>query len=331
MAGSRAERISAREQRERDERRERRIVLAGGGVLLVAALVVLAGLVFTQYLPPRARVASIEGASISASTLVDHAVLLVILEPDLTTPPIDEFAAFTIERLIDQTALRVEGAAEFGIPTEQQRAAASRALLDIPEDAEDAVLADARAEVLWSTDVVREFDAIVEARAQEAVLRARVEAEVGESAPQLRLRRIRVSAEVRARELREQALGGADFGVLADGASDEAATEPGGDLGWQLVETIDPPIASALADLAPGEITEPLPVGFVFEIYLLEERDDARALDGAQIEELVEARMGGWLAVARERLEFEHDLSAGESEWVTERFRSRLAARLQSR
>ena len=41
--------------------------------------------------------------------------------------------------------------------------------------------------------------------------------------------------------------------------------------------------------------------------------------------------MEEWLAAARGSVDFERDLSAGESEWVAERFESRLVDDLQHR
>lgn len=331
MAGSQAERISARERQEREDRRQRRIVLAGVGVLVFAAFIVVAGLFVTQYLPPRARVATIEGDGVSASELVDRAMLIAIAEQDLQPPSIPELPVFTLERLIDEAALR-SASAELGAPTEEQRAAEGLALLQLPDDADDVAFAESLTDMLRRSGLSRdEFDAIVEARLQEAAVRADIEGELGESAVQLRLRRIRVADEARAQELRDQAIAGADFGELADEASLDAAAEPGGDLGWLLAEQIDLTIASAVAGLQAGDITEPLPVGFFFELYLLEERDEERALEEQQIAELVDARMEEWLAAARGSVDFERDLSAGESEWVAERFQSRFVDDLQHR
>ena len=325
MAGSRAVRISAREQRERDARRERRIVLGAAGVLLVALLVVIAGLVTTQYLPPRARVATIGGETVSASALVDRAVLISILEPTVDAPPIDEFAAFALERLADEAALRSGGAAAFGAPTDERRASEMRAQLGLPEQADAAVLAEALADLLWSAESVHAFEALVDARIQAAALRARFEQELPEAVPQLRLRRIRVADEAHAAELRERALAGEPFAALADEASVEARSLPGGALGWMLRDGVDASVAEALAALAPGAITEPLAVGPFVELYLLEERDERRGLDPGQIAELVEERLDGWLAAERELLGVDIDLSPGEATWVTERFVSRLA------
>ncbi len=166
---------------------------------------------------------------------------------------------------------------------------------------------------------------------QESALRAGLEEEVGETAVQLRLRRIRVADEASAQALRERALGGADFAELADESSLDAAIEPGGDLGWQLAQEIEATIASAVAGLEPGNITEPLPIGFFFELYLLEDRDEERALEEAQRARLLDTRVEEWLGRARGSIDFERDLSSGESEWVAERFQSRFVDDLQRR
>ncbi len=331
VSGSQAERVSARERQERDERRQRRIVFAGVGVLVFAAAIVIVGLVVTQYFPPRARVLSIEGESVSASELVDHALRIAFLEPELRAPALGELPAFTLDRLIDEQALR-SAAAELGDPTEEQRAAESRALLQIPDDADDVAFAAALTDVLRRSGLSRgDFNAVVDARIQEKAVRAGIEGELGESAVQLRMRLIRVADEARAQELRAQALAGADFAELAAEESLDATAQLGGDLGWLLAERIDFTIASAVAGLQPGEITEPLPIGFFFELYLLLDRDEDRALEEAQRAELVGARMDEWLAAARGSIDFERDLSSDETEWVVEHFQSRFLADVQNR
>ncbi len=328
MAGSRAVQVSAREQRERDARREQRIVLAATGVLAAALLVVLAGLVVTQYLPPRARVATIGGEGVSASDLVDRALLLSIVEPAAEAPPIDEVAAFALERLADEAALRSGGASAFGPPSDAARAAEMRALLGLPPEADQAALAAALSDLLWSPEAVRAFEALIDARLQEALLLDLWVQELPETAPQARLRRIRVGDPDRAAELSWRALAGEPFSALADEASLDALSLPGGDLGWVLLSGLDPAVASALEGLAPGEVTAPLAAGGLVELYLIEERDEERALGREQSVALLAERRASWLALERSSLGVTLDLSGGESEWVRDRLVSRLAERL---
>ena len=328
MAGSRAVRVSAREQRERDARRERRIVFAATGVLGAALLVVLAGLVVTQYLPPRARVATIGGEGISAADLVDRALLLSIVEPAAEAPPIDEVAAFALERLADEAALRSGGDALFGPPSDASRAAEMRSLLDLPPEADQAALAGALSDRLWSPGAVRAFEALVDARLQEAALSALWRDDLPEAGAQARLRRIRVGDLDRAGDLRDRARAGEPFSALADEASLDALSLPGGDLGWVLLDGLDDAVAAALEGLAPGEVTAPLAAAGLTELYLLEERDGARALDPEQSAALLAERRASWLSRERSALGVALDLSPGESEWVRDRLASRLAERL---
>ena len=97
------------------------------------------------------------------------------------------------------------------------------------------------------------------------------------------------------------------------------------------MEQIDHAIAAVVNGFEPGDITEPLPVGFFFELYLLEERDEERLLEEDQVMELVRVGMEEWLAAARGAIAFESDLSAGESQWVFHRLQNRLSDGLQNR
>ena len=59
--------------------------------------------------------------------------------------------------------------------------------------------------------------------------------------------------------------------------------------------------------------------GVFFDVYLVAEREEARPLDAAQIEALVERRWDGWLLAQRAMVSVERDLSAGEERWILDR------------
>ncbi len=70
------------------------------------------------------------------------------------------------------------------------------------------------------------------------------------------------------RELRQ----GADFAELARQFSDAANAADGGRIGWVLPGQLDESVAQRLADLAPGEVTDPIRESDTVRIYKLLER-----------------------------------------------------------
>ncbi len=80
-----------------------------------------------------------------------------------------------------------------------------------------------------------------------------------------------------AQQIVDQIAGGADFAALAQQFSQDQSAIEGGDLGWVTADQLDPALAKALADLAPGGTSAPLrgPGGY----YILR-LDDKRIVGG---------------------------------------------------
>jgi peptidyl-prolyl cis-trans isomerase SurA len=75
---------------------------------------------------------------------------------------------------------------------------------------------------------------------------------------------IRERGEVGTQALAEQLFkslsGGADFAAAARKYSRSPTARKGGDIGWLPIERLPPTVVTALAPLAPGEVTRPIPV-----------------------------------------------------------------------
>jgi peptidyl-prolyl cis-trans isomerase SurA len=71
------------------------------------------------------------------------------------------------------------------------------------------------------------------------------------------------AARQRMEEIRDQILGGDDFGAIARAVSeDELSGAEGGDLGWATPDTYVPEFTAALERLEPGELSEPVRTPF---------------------------------------------------------------------
>lgn len=130
-------------------------------------------------------------------------------------------------------------------------------------------------------------------------LRQAVAAQVPEVEPQLKLSHILLKT----REEAEAALarlsasgGGEDFALLAQELSQDPGTSSqGGDLGWAPRGTYDPAFEEAAWALAPREISAIVETGFGFHIIQVLERDEARLLDPALMEQRREEAFLRWL------------------------------------
>ena len=347
-------RVSSRRERDQRARRnERFAIIAVAVVLSVATLVVLAGLYATQYRPPRAHVLSAgetdyRAAEVARRTayelrfgnisggigeavpetlrvLEEQSIVLArapalvgeATDEDVTqwlrahlgfAPPEDVPAASADEGDSDGGDSGDDGAAAVGALEEDPGEAAGRyailladwlRVIDLPKDEYDLVVA---------SGILR--DRLLE----------ELRAQIGETADQQRASRIRLADRGGAEDVRALLLEGADFAALAAERSAEAEyAAQGGDLGWLPLESLSEIARAALEGVEPGSISEVVETELFFDVYLVVEREDARPLDDAQIEALVQTRWDEWLLAQRAIVAVERDLSDAEEGWILDR------------
>jgi hypothetical protein len=189
--------------------------------------------------------------------------------------------------------------------------------------------ADALTDFLRNTGLDRdEYEAIVEARLYRERLRAHFEDEVGDSGPQIFLRRIRVSTQLAADTVIEELEGGASFEELADEESVAETDGPGGEIGWTVPEAQSDEVRAAIDGLEAGEWTDPLETGLFFEIYLVAETAEDREYEGVLAQTLTTDLLDAWIEEAIASIEVDDDLSADEESWINERVLADLTDRL---
>lgn len=199
-------------------------------------------------------------------------------------------------------------------------AADDGSLEEDPEE-EAARFAIALADWLRHVDLPKdEYDIVVMAGILGDRLRDQFRAEIGETADQVRVSRIRLADRGGAEDVRALLLEGADFAELAGERSAESEyAAQGGDLGWLPLGSLSGVATAAIAGLEAGSISEVVDTGLFFDVYLVAEREAARPLEAAQIEALIERRWDEWLLAQRAMVSVERDLSAGEERWILDR------------
>jgi len=102
-----SERQSRREREASAQRQERLIYLSAGAVLAIVVVVVLVGLYWTRYRPPRAHILTVEDQSYNASAVVDRGKFLITYEGQ--NDRLGDVASATIDVLIFEETLRRRG------------------------------------------------------------------------------------------------------------------------------------------------------------------------------------------------------------------------------
>lgn len=315
-----------REQRRASEQRQRLIVAGVIASLTVVAAIIAVGLFMTQYRAPRAHVLTIDGRDYDTSAVARRGTYFALVENGFRAEGAGSIAGTVVALLIDEAVLRA------GAPELVGAVGAVEVEDDLLERSE-----------LTEEDNRAAFEELLQTRIQDSglsrdefyevaaagLLRSRMsdyfEQLVEPAAPQVQLSRVRLTSEAEAEEVRQLAADGGDFAALVlEHTADAAHRDDGGVLGWVIVDSLEPELAGAIADLEAGGLTPVLATGIFFDVYLVAERDQERELDDAQIATKVREQFAAWLDEGRLRVNSRAGLSGGESDWIADRIVSNV-------
>jgi peptidyl-prolyl cis-trans isomerase C len=113
----------------------------------------------------------------------------------------------------------------------------------------------------------------------DAAIQAAYDAKYGAAAPatEYHAAHILVTDEAKAKELKAQIDGGADFGDLAKANSTDGSAANGGDLGWFGLGMMVKPFEDAVVSLQPGQVSDPVQTQFGWHLVrLIETREAAK-------------------------------------------------------
>lgn len=122
------------------------------------------------------------------------------------------------------------------------------------------------------------LQALVEAAVNDASLQAAYDAKYANAPAQKEYsaQHILVDSEEKAKELKAQIDGGADFGELAKAnSSDTGSAVNGGDLGWFGLGMMVKPFEDAVVAAAPGSVSDPVQTDFGWHLIKVNEVRDA--------------------------------------------------------
>ena len=308
-----------REEQLAEERRNRIVVTVIAAVLAIAAVIILAGLFVTQYLPPRAHVATIGERDYNAAAVLRRAEYYMFSEGGASSTGVAGIAEFTLDLLEREETLRQRAPALVGEVTEADIDAELRERLGFAEGADESGYASALQQAINDSGLEREeFDLLVEAQILMDRLREHFAPPEGATAAQADLRRIRTTTEERARQAGERLAAGENPDVVATELGTQAQEAPV-NLGWSVVEELDEEVRAALEGVEPNSVTEPVPADVFWDVYLVAAREDERALDDAQRDLVATNRIEDWVAEERVNVPSERDLGEDEAQWIEDR------------
>ena len=123
------------------------------------------------------------------------------------------------------------------------------------------------------------LSAVVQGAVTDAALQAAYDAKYKDAAPatEYHAAHILVDSEDKAKELKAQIDGGADFAELAKTNSSDGAAQNGGDLGWFGLGMMVKPFEDAVVAMKPGEVSGPVKTDFGWHLVkLIETREAAK-------------------------------------------------------
>ena len=247
--------------------------------------------------------------------------------------PVVNIAASTPEPLIGATPQALTDGTPAGVPPGTPGAGVPESAVATPavSPTPDAAQALATAESGYELYRARAFDAAnidedqyrewvaVPALARQEVT-ATLEAQLGQSAPQVHGAHILVATQELADQLAAQLAGGANFEEIARTQSIDTATAPnGGDLGWYSRFDVEPAFWSATSGLPAGQTSAPFQTPAGWEIVRVTETSPDRAFTDAQLTNARTVITDEWLAARATEADISGDIeptaTAGSTEF----------------
>ncbi|GMU40410.1 MAG: hypothetical protein AMXMBFR23_12760 [Chloroflexota bacterium] len=320
MAASRQSKaFHRREQESREAQVRRRLTYAVAGVFGAVALLVIAGLIWGVYLPPRATVATVGDREITAGELKDHAAF-IYRSGDTR---VAEDLSIALTDLIQREILTQAGATEVEPVTAEDIRASMATRLGLAEDATDEQYGKALGDFLTAANLSRaEVEEAVRLQLIDQRLRDKFREGLPASGEQLHIVRAATNDRTRAEAVREAVLGGQPLGEAAVEAGVYTETSQA-ELGWYTPDTLPERLRETLVALQAGDVTEVLDdanrVGF--EVYQVDQREQNRTYDDAVKTQVANQMFEQFIEAKREALGVVEDFSDGERSWVINQVR----------
>jgi parvulin-like peptidyl-prolyl isomerase len=336
MAGMNPRAASRQSRTGEVESRDALVVVAAIVVLAITALIVLAGLFFTWYRPPRAAALTVEGSAITALQVQHRLQYLMFFESADVGSDQTQFVSKTLDRMerdeiVRRRAPALVGDVDADAVQQHLRTALAPPVPPAPTTntpgvtiaqptatpMSDEEYAKALKSRLTTSGMSKgELETVARAEVLETKLRAHFREGLSKSGSQLQLVVARLTDRAKADQVRAIGLRpGVDFAQVANFNS-ATGGGPTGDLGWVLPEELKPAVRDAIKPLAAGGLSEVTPNGIYFEVYKVAAVDASREYETKQLDTLVDGRFTAWIEEERPQVKMERVLSSGTEQWI---------------
>ena len=129
------------------------------------------------------------------------------------------------------------------------------------------------------------------------------ERQIPDAAPGVQLRVITVKDEAKARDLKRQLDGGADFAQLASAQSEDASKSNGGLRDWAPKGSLPPAVEEVAYRLPVGAVSDPFAVDGQWYIIKVEDRSENREITAQQKSDMAKKQRDEWLAEQAKQLQ----------------------------
>lgn len=354
MAGMNSRAASRASRTDGTSSRDALVVMVAVAVLAVTAVIVLVGLFFTSYRPPRATALTIEGEPVNAAQVQRRLLYLMFNETAVLGSDQTQFVSKTLDRMErDEVLLRRSGSL---LPSTPDAEAVSKHLREMlappaaptpqittnqpgltvaspdatPVPMSDEAYAKALQDRLKNAEMGQdELERIARVDLIDTQLRAKFRDELSKNGPQVQLVVARLTDKAKADQVRSIGLRpGVDFAQVAN-VNSVGGGGPTGDLGWVIPEELKQSVRDAVGALKPGELSPVTTNGIYFEVYKVVASETSREYEAEQLKTLTDQKFDAWVAAEREHVKIERVLSTDTDKWILDgalsRFRSKNA------
>jgi len=305
-----------------EARAQRRIYLIAGAVGILVAATVIAGLLLTVVLPPRAAVVTVGSKTLRASDLAERAKFAAVAESGVAASN----PATVIPTLIREETLR-QRAGELGVSvSDEDLTREVRRRVGSPEDQSETDFRAAYDRFMERLPISRDtFEEIVRV----SLLRTKVvdafKAQAGEKGPQLHLLAVGTQDRAKLDEMKAAVASGKDFKeeAVARGLVKEAGQT---DLQWFDPQSLPARVAVA-KDLQARQTSDVFmddqTGGYI--LVQVAERSEDRPYDDAVKAQIANRLFDGWIKAQEEALAGEPSFTGSAKSWVGRQVKDAVA------
>ncbi|MDA1010181.1 MAG: hypothetical protein O2888_01760 [Chloroflexi bacterium] len=297
--------------------------MGAGAVLVVVLAIVVVGLVFAWYLPPRAHVLTVGDLEFSARDVADRAHYLASVGNEAV---LQDPAGESLESIVREQLLLQAGPGLVGEVTDEEVRDSVAESFGLGEEYTDDLLNPQVDAYLEATPITRaRIMDLVRAGIVEERLVEQFEAAVPESGDQLHLIAARTTSLGTAQQLVERVRSGEDFTEVAVEMELAEAEQGQTVIGWFAPETL-PERLAPVADLSEGGVSDPIEAAdrIWFDVFFVSERTSTEPYAEGVRTQIASRAFTYWMDEQEATMRIERNLTSSHADWIRRQLQAAL-------